>query len=166
MNVRIETPLRITLVEPPVSVAYAIGKDKGEWVDLRRSTGGDETFGLEVTVNGQLEDGRPRFLGAFTQGPPTERFIYINVGTSAGDHLSCWTRRAKIPLGGITWAMIEEVQSNPGLVIAASFPGRAKDGGPSCATIRPLGTGWTVVGESDGSIIDDDCRTSGLWLPT
>ena len=54
---------------------------------------------------------------------------------------SCWERRIKVPLGGITWDMIEKASTK--LVLEARLPGTGKDGGPSCATVKPT-EGWKV----------------------
>ena len=47
----------------------------------------------------------------------------------------------KVPLGGISWGMIERVSADPDLVLEAKLPGTGKDGGPSCATVHPP-LGW------------------------
>jgi len=94
-----------------------------------------------VTAKDNREDGLPNFLGPLTHGPTTGRFIYINIGKSAGEIDSCWDRRIKVPLGGITWDMIEKASTK--LVLEARLPGTGKDGGPSCATVKPT-EGWKV----------------------
>jgi hypothetical protein len=85
--------------------------------------------------------GQPNFLGPLTHGPTTGRFVYIGIGKYAGQVDSCWDRRLKIPLGGITWEMIEKASTT--MLVEARLPGTGKDGGPSCATVQPIG-GWKV----------------------
>jgi hypothetical protein len=85
-----------------------------------------------------------RFLGPFTQGPPTARFVYVTSGQSAGQPGSCWNRRAKIPLGGITWSLLEQVLAKKGAVLEVQIEGTGRDGGPACATV-PLARTWRVV---------------------
>ena len=80
-------------------------------------------------------------MGAFVQGPTGERFIYINIGTSAGDINSVWSRRLKIPLKGITTGMITDLQNDSALMLETKVPGTGKDGGPNCATVKPF-SGW------------------------
>ncbi len=94
-------------------------------------------------MNLNRDDGLPNFLGPLTQGPISSRFVYINIGKSAGQIGSCWERRIKVPLGGITWDMIEKASTNPRLLIEARLPGTGKDGGPSCATVKPV-EGWRL----------------------
>ena len=86
-----------------------------------------------------------RFFGAVAQGPPEGRFVYVCSGTLAGQAESCWTRRAKVPLDGITWRLIERVLSDGRLRLEARFQGRAGDGGPNCATVKLLEGGWRAV---------------------
>jgi len=132
-----ELPLRITLIAPPAGVQFCLQRGSDELIGEVESTGADLSFDLSVRVDGKLADGSPRFLGPFTQGPPTSRFVYIRCGTSAGQWGSPWTRRAKIPLTGITWPLIRK-----GTRLEARYAGTAKDGGPSCATVPLLDGGW------------------------
>ncbi len=62
----------------------------------------------------------------------------------AGQFDSCWQRRIKIPLAGITWEAMEGVLERPKQFLQATIPGTAKDGGPSCATLKPM-DGWKVA---------------------
>jgi Family of unknown function (DUF5990) len=67
-------------------------------------------FDFTVRLGAPQADGRPNFLGPFAQGSPRDRFVYVNAGTRAGQSNSRWDRRAKVPLGQITWELIEEVR--------------------------------------------------------
>ncbi len=139
-----EVWLRIVLVAPPTGVDFGIQEGKGndyETIHKQRSKDADLTFEFTVTVKDNREDGLPNFLGPLAQGPATGRFIYIDIGKLAGQSDSCWERRIKVPLGGITWDMIEKVSAK--LVLQARLPGTGKDGGPSCATVKPT-DGWRV----------------------
>jgi hypothetical protein len=91
-----------------------------------------------------MERGVARLLGKLAHGSPSERFLYVCSGTCAGQVHSCWTRRAKIGLSGISSALLQALQAAPSLRLEARFAGRAKDGGPACATVPLLG-GWRVV---------------------
>jgi hypothetical protein len=50
----------------------------------------------------------------------------------------------KVPLEGITWALIRKAISKPGSRLSARIPGTGKDGGPNCATVQLLG-GWQII---------------------
>jgi hypothetical protein len=69
------------------------------------------------------------------------RFIYIAIGTSAGQH-SEWSRRAKIDVHDIPADLL--ALAREGRTLEMILPGRARDGGPACATVRPLQP-WTAV---------------------
>jgi hypothetical protein len=112
-------------------------------VQTQRSQGGDLTFTCTVTVKDGGGDGRPNFLGPLTQGPPTDRFLYFDIGQFAGQADSCWNRRLKIPLAGISWQMIRRVSADPRLVLELRAPGTGKRGGPMCAKLK--GVGWKAV---------------------
>lgn len=138
--------LRIVLVDPPVGVDFGVQDGKGKdytTIQTQRSKATDLAFEFMVMVKNNRVDGLPNFLGTLVQGPTTGRFIYIDIGKLAGQRDSCWERRIKVPLSGITWEMIEEASSDPKLVLEARLPGTGKDGGPSCATVKP-GEGWTL----------------------
>jgi hypothetical protein len=139
-----ELRLRIVLDAPPAGVDFGLQEGKGheyKTIQTQRSKGNDISFEFTVTVKDNRDDGLPNFLGPLTQGPTTGRFIYIDIGKLAGQTDSCWERRIKVPLSGITWDMIQQVSADSNLVIEAHLPGTAKDGGPSCATVHPT-QGW------------------------
>jgi len=138
-------PLRIVLVKPPAGVAFGLQQGKAELVSVVRSEGRDLSFDLAVRVGDPLPDGRPNFLGPFTQGPREARFVYVNSGTLAGEAGSRWNRRAKVPLSGISWERIEETLAMPGAVLEGRIQGTSRDGGPVCASIPLLDGGWRVI---------------------
>lgn len=144
-----EIPLRITLVQPPPGVTFRLQRGRTELVEPAREGEGEVVFELTIAVADGAPDAPPRLLGDFTQGPPQNRFVYVNSGTLAGEPNSCWTRRAKVPLRGITRAMIEMALA-AGAVLEARIAGRAKDGGPVCASIPLLDGGWRVVKRAAG----------------
>jgi hypothetical protein len=139
-----EIPLRITLVAPPSDVMFCLQRGRDELVSQQRSTGAPLSFDFTVRVKA-AGDQPMNFLGPFTQGPPASRFVYVNSGTMAGESETPWTRRAKIPLAGITAAMVRKALTAPGARIEARIQGTARDGGPACATCRPIGGGWSLI---------------------
>ena len=123
--------LRIVLEKPTAGVDFGLQKGHGsdcEVVAKQRSKGGDLEFEFTVTVKTGRNDDLPNFTGPFVQGPVGERFVYINIGTYAGQTDTPWSRRLKIPLSLITWDMLRSAK-----VLVAHIPGTGKDGGPSCA---------------------------------
>jgi len=142
-----ELKLHIILLNPPPGVDFGLQKGSGnnyQTVEIQRSGSQDMHFRLAITLKGDKQKSpQPDFSGPFVQGPVSERSIYFDIGTLAGQTLSPWTRRLKIPLRGITWEMIDRIVADPKLFLETSVPGTAKDGGPNCATVKPF-EGWVV----------------------
>jgi hypothetical protein len=118
-----EVRLRIVLVAPPAGVDFGIQEGKGNdytTIHKQRSKDADLSFEFSVTVKDNRDDGQPNFLGPLAQGTTTGRFIYIDIGKSAGQFDSCWERRIKVPLGGITWKMIEKASTQ--MLLEARLP--------------------------------------------
>jgi hypothetical protein len=146
-----DLPIRLVLVDPPAGVDYGIQHGSGasyETLFVQQAKHGDVVFDFSMKVADNRKDGLPNFKGPFAQGPLASRFIYIDVGTYAGQKGTPWSRRMKIPLQGVTWELIKEVTSKPGRKLMAKIPGTGKDGGPSCATVRLLGD-WQVIKGND-----------------
>ena len=146
-----DLPIRIVLVDPPGGVDFGIQRGGGsnyETLFVQQAKRGDVVFDFSLVVADNRKDGLPNFKGPFAQGPPSNRFLYVDVGTYAGQKDTQWSRRMKIPLQGITWQQIRQVASKPGHKLVARIPGKAKDGSPNCATVRLLGD-WEVLINSD-----------------
>ena len=136
-------PLRIVVVRPPPGVAFALQAGKSEL--LPPVLVSDEEVVLEATVliRGR-PDGSPNLLGPVTHGPPSDRFLYVNSGTLAGQADSRWTRRAKVKTAGITRSLVEDVLATPGAMVEARIPGTTRDAGPCCGTTPLLDGGWLL----------------------
>jgi hypothetical protein len=146
-----DLPIRLVLVAPPPGIDFGIQHGSGANYETRfvqQAKHGDVIFDFSITVADNRKDGLPNFKGPFAQGPPVSRFIYVDVGTYASQKDTPWSRRMKIGLQGITWALIKQVTSKPRHALLARIPGTGKDGGPSCATVRLLGP-WQVVKSDD-----------------
>src|ERR1700749_992149 len=130
-----EGSLRIVVGNPPAGAHFAVQRGKDELLEARSARAGELIFEFPIRVRNDGSEGGPNFLGPFAQGPRDARFVYVNSGMTAGVHAS-WTRRAKIPLRGITWAMIEK--AGAGAFIEAAIAGTGRDGGPACATVPLL----------------------------
>jgi hypothetical protein len=100
------------------------------------------SFEFTLRVN-EGKSGEPNFLGPFAQGPADSRFVYLDIGTYAGQKDTGWSRRLKIPLAGINWNMVKAA-AKTSRTIEARVAGRGgRDGGPTCGTIKPF-SGWHV----------------------
>ncbi len=124
--------LRLIIDDPVPGVRYSLQKDD---LPFEPRTAGNAPIAFELPITLQADG---RLTGPFVRREgPQRRFVYVRIGTSAGDHASCWSRRAKIDIHDIPGALLV-----PGAVLEVHLPGRGKDGSPACATVRRLGE-WT-----------------------
>jgi hypothetical protein len=131
--------LRLTIEDPVPGVAYSLQNKKNEPVGMIVAE--DLPVSFDVPVD--IVPG-PGFLGEFVRSQgPTRRFVYIAIGEQAGDSSALWNRRAKIDIHDLPVELLEKALA--GRVVEAHLPGRDKDGGPACATLRPRGS-WKVAG--------------------
>ena len=140
-----ELSFRIILEDPPAGVDYGLQKGGGndyEVVQKQRSKTGDLKFEFSARVK-EGKDGQPVLLGPFTHGPVDGRFAYLDIGTYAGQTNTQWSRRLKIPFRDITWDVVKKA-GNGKRVLETRVPGTAKDGSPTCATVKPF-AGWKLV---------------------
>ena len=141
-----ELPIRLALIDPPGNIDNGIQCGRGSNYETRyiqQRKRGDVVFDFSITVSDNRKGGAPNFSGDFVQGTPARRFIYIDVGTYAGQKNTSWSRRMIVSLNGITWEQINRALK-PGRRLSATLPGTGKDGGPSCATVPIIG-GWKVI---------------------
>jgi hypothetical protein len=138
--------LQIILNKPPSGVLFGLQKGSGsnsETIQKQMSGSGDLTFAFDVSVKGdKSKDNIPKLTGPFVQGPATSRFVYIGIGTYAGQLNTVWSRRLKVPLSGITWDLLGSLTEQT--VLQTTVPGTGKDGGPNCATVKPF-AGWVAI---------------------
>ena len=139
--------IRIILESPLPGVDYALQDGSGrnyEPMQKQTSAGSDLQFRGELRA---LLSGRrpvPQFRGGIVQGPPLERFVYLDIGTYAGQRDSEWDRRLKVPLRGIDPEWIRMIDEDPTRFLEARVPGVGADGTPTCGTIKPF-SGWRLV---------------------
>lgn len=126
--------LRLIIDDPVPGVRYSLQKDD---LPFEPCTAGDGPMTFEVPIT-LRPDGR--MTGPFVRREgPVRRFVYIRIGTSAGDHAAAWSRRAKIDIHDIPKALLV-----PDALLEVHLPGRGKDGSPACATVRPVSS-WRLA---------------------
>ena len=140
-----EITLKIILTTPVPDVVYGVQKGSGvnyETVQKQISACDDIFFLFTIKVKGdRSKDNLPKFSGSYVQGLADNKFVYIDIGTYAGQADTIWSRRLKIPLTGITWKDIDLLAGNPNSIMETHVTGTGKDGGPNCATVKPF-EGW------------------------
>lgn len=139
-----ELTLRIILQKPTAGVDFAVQSGRGadyETVQTQRSRGKDLRFEFTVGLHAAKAAAPPDFRGPVVQGPRGQRFVYIDIGTYAGQKDTPWSRRLKIPLVGINWDQIDRASAHGPAVLETRVPGTGRGGGPNCATVKPF-DGW------------------------
>ena len=137
--------LRITVVDPPPGLLWALQLGRDEVVKPTFASKTRISFDFTVNV---VEDSSPagfRLRGPAVQGRPGERFVYLRMGAYAGQsrrraagwRAKDWARRHKSRASG----------SGAGKTLGrveVQFVGTGPKGGPACATVPLLGSGWHV----------------------
>jgi len=136
--------LRLIIEKPLAGLLYALQQGSGsgyETVQTQQSEGGDLSFYLSLPVR-RDKAGELTFAGPLVQGPPGERFLYVNLGSYAGQGGPVHSGRLKVPLPVLTDDLLKEAQQ--GQVLQGRIPGtNVKNGRPTMASVQLIG-GWVV----------------------
>jgi Family of unknown function (DUF5990) len=132
--------LRLIVTDPVRGVGCAMQRGKSA---LMAPTSAAGELRFDFSVQADLSKDPLGLTGEFAQGPPAKRFVYINSGSYAGQAGTSWSRRAKVPITGISAALAQEAISTNS-ALQAQVCGRGKDGGPFCASV-PLSADWAIV---------------------
>ncbi|MES2986557.1 MAG: DUF5990 family protein [Pseudomonadota bacterium] len=128
-----EIRMRIVIEQPVAGVLHSLQAGQDAPLDPKGSNGEPLAFDFSVRVAPG-----PKFFGdQVRREGPERRFVYVRIGTMARDPLSPWTRRMKIDMHDIEQAMVDQAMATGG-VIETRVHGTGKDGGPACATLRPI----------------------------
>jgi hypothetical protein len=137
---RFEIRARIVIEQPVPGVLHSLQEDDAP-LDPKTSKAG-EALAFDFPLRVERIEGGAKFFGKQVRREgPERRFVYIRIGTAAGDCASPWTRRMKIDIHDIEPALLDKAAK--GGVLVGQINGTAKDGSPACATIRPVV--WRVV---------------------
>lgn len=136
--------MRIFVVDPPPGVRFAVQRGRSELLEPSAGQDGTIQFEFSLRRGSPLPGISVNFTGEFAQGSPSDRFIYLNSGTLAGQADSCWTRRAKLKLASIPGQIVEAALRSSDGVIEARVLGTMGDGGPICASVKPHAVVWSL----------------------
>jgi len=132
--------IRLIVTDPHPGAHYAMQRGKSE---LHPPVALSDPLVFDFVVQVDTSKSPIGLTGEFTQGPPAKRFVYVNTGSYAGASGTSWSRRAKVPITGITASLASEALASDQPLLARVH-GRAKDGGPFCASV-PLLSDWTLA---------------------
>jgi hypothetical protein len=136
-----QTEIRMRLVvENPVAGVFHSLQDKASSpVDTKQSEDG-HPLAFDFAI--RIAEG-PKFFGEQVRSEgPERRFVYIAVGSQAGQHVCEWSRRMKIDIHDIPQALLDKAAKSA--VLEGRLNGTGKDGTPACATIKPIE--WRIAG--------------------
>jgi hypothetical protein len=136
-----EIRARIVIERPVTGVLHSLQEGDHTPLDPKRSHAGEPlTFDFLLRI--ERNAAGPRFFGKQVRREgPRRRFVYIRIGTSAGDMASPWTRRMKVDIHDIDPGLLDRAVA--GGVLEGTLNGTLPDGSPACATIRPVN--WRVA---------------------
>ena len=138
---QVEVRARIVIEQPVPGVLHSLQEGDDAPLDPKASKAGERlVFDFPLRIE-RTSDGAKFFGKQVRREGPLRRFVYIRVGTCAGDRASPWTRRMKIDIHDIDPALLDKAMK--GGVLEGTIDGTAKDGSPACATIRPVN--WRVA---------------------
>jgi hypothetical protein len=137
--------LRIAVIDPPAGFMWALQRGQAELVKPTLSTKSRIAFDFTVDAIPDDSEAGYRLAGPVVQGRIGERFVYVCVGTYAGQIDTPIGRRAKIRLEGITRKLIAAAKAKRDGTLEVQFAGRDSKGKPACATVPLLGKGWHVA---------------------
>lgn len=134
-----EINLSIVLQNPVDGVIYGLQKGKGtdyETVQAQPGNGQDLTFDFVIQVK-EAGGSLPTLTGPYVQNAAGNRFVYIGIGSYAGQTGALISGRLKVPLPETAF---EDTSSDGGnYVWSCTVPGRSADGKPVFATVKPFG---------------------------
>jgi hypothetical protein len=136
--------LRVTVVDPPPDVLWALQLGRDEIVKPTINTTNRISFDFTVEVVEDSSAAGFRLRGPAVQGRPGERFVYLRIGAYAGQVGAAAGWRAKIGLEGISRKLVAAVKKMGSGVLEVQFAGTGPKGGPACATVPLLGEGWRL----------------------
>lgn len=138
-----EISLKILLQHPVEGTMYGLQKGKGpnyETVQAQLGKGQDLTFDFTAKVK-KRNGSSVRLTSPFVQGSPGNRFVYIVIGSYAGQIASRWSGRLKVPLSETTLEILQSDESN--CLWSCVVPGKDTGGKPVFATVKPF-EGWVM----------------------
>lgn len=131
---QIPVAMRIVIEQTVPGVLHSLQSGDVTPLDPKASrTGEPLVFDFPVRVSPG-----PKFFGdQVRREGAVRRFVYIRIGTYAGDPASPWSRRMKIDIHDIDRDLLDRAAAT-GDIIETTILGTDKDGGPACATLRPI----------------------------
>ena len=137
-----EIAVKLICRDLPKGEATHLGIQDGKEVSDLRPLGGKQiVFQVPFRLSTRKKDGGPNFLGAYTQGTPAQRFLYLNWGKQLAGGGFDYPSRAKVQLSHITWRDIERAHKGK-KPLTAELTMTDERGNPICATVDKAHISW------------------------
>jgi hypothetical protein len=137
-------PFRIIVEKPAAGIVYGLQKGSGntyETLQKQVSDSGDLLFDIAIAIK-KNKEGRMVLHGPLIHGPSHERFLYVDIGTYAGQENAPFSGRLKIPLPNILEEFITEA-ANGGALVTRISGTKGKEDRANTGTVKPF-DGWKV----------------------
>ena len=137
-----EISLKILLQNPVDGTMYGLQKGKGpNYETVQAQLGNGQDLAFDFTIHVKEADGAlTTIAGPFVQGSAGNRFVYIGIGSYAGQTGAPCSGRLKVPLSENDFQ--NTLPDSSKHYWFCTVPGRTEDGKPVFATVKPFG-GWS-----------------------
>ncbi|GAB3499388.1 hypothetical protein GCM10027341_22590 [Spirosoma knui] len=135
---------RIIIEKPMPGALYGLQQGNGnsyETLQPQMAGSGNLLFDLSLPVRTD-KAGQLVLHGPLVQGPPKQRFVYLDIGSYAGQEGAPVSGRLKVPLPEITNDMAQAARGGS-LFLTMISGTREKDGRPTMGTVNPF-AGWKI----------------------
>ncbi|MEZ0540773.1 DUF5990 family protein [Fibrella arboris] len=135
---------RVIVAKPVAGAVYGVQKGSGnayETLQKQTANSGDLRFDSALPAKRDKE-GNLVLCGPLCQGPPHGRFLYLDIGSYAGQENAPFSGRLKVPLPRIPDEFREKVVGER-VFVATIYGTSEKTGRPVGGTAKPV-DGWKV----------------------
>ena len=137
---------RIILEQPVADITYGLQSGSGHRYEVlqkqvAQSRARELIFEFALPVK-RGNDGSFVWHGPIIQGPPKNRFLYLDIGSYAGQDNAPVSGRLKVPLPKLSDDIIRAI-GNGGSFVTRISATKAKDGKHTMGTIKPF-DGWML----------------------
>lgn len=135
---------RIIVEKPVAGAVYGVQKGSGNnYETLQKQTASSADLIFDIVLPAKRnKEGNLVLCGPLSQGPPHERFLYLDIGSYAGQGNAPFSGRLKIPLPKISDEFRKEATAGRAL-ISTVYGTNEKTGRPIGGTVKPV-DGWKV----------------------
>ncbi|XWW43873.1 hypothetical protein JYG30_13840 [Fibrella sp. USSR17] len=136
--------VRIILRKPVAGTVYGLQKGSGSHYETiqKQAAGSDDLLFATALPAKRTKEGDLILYGPLCQGPPHERFLYLDIGSYAGQENAPFNGRLKVPLPKISDEFSSEAIGER-IFVATIYGTEEKTGRPVGGTAKPV-DGWKI----------------------